>query len=90
MPIFEYRCADCGAVTEFLIGVTAEKTKLCCRKCQGTKLEKVFSRTARVRVTGGIVEDPVSSCRHEGGPCNGDAPCGEPCDDFSDFDDYDA
>lgn len=43
MPMFEYRCADCGAVNEFLIGVTAEDPEIVCAGCGGDDLQKMIS-----------------------------------------------
>ncbi len=42
MPIFEYRCNDCGHVTEFLEmpGADGEHT---CEECGSEKTEKAFS-----------------------------------------------
>lgn len=45
MPIFEYQCKQCGTTSEFLIGISQEKTKIKCRKCGSTDLEKIFSKT---------------------------------------------
>ena len=43
MPIYEYKCKDCGSKNEFLVGVTADKTVLKCKKCESTNLEKLIS-----------------------------------------------
>ena len=44
MPLYEYRCRDCGAETELLVRSSAEKPV--CPKCKGTKMEKKFSSFA--------------------------------------------
>jgi putative FmdB family regulatory protein len=44
MPIYEYRCADCGRVTSVLVrgfNVTVEPR---CSRCNGTSLRKLVSR----------------------------------------------
>jgi len=46
MPIYEYRCASCGTVSEFLVGVGQEKESLRCGSCGGSKLKKMFSTVA--------------------------------------------
>ena len=43
MPIFEYRCARCGAVSEFLEGVVSGGTERRCRSCGSVDLERIFS-----------------------------------------------
>lgn len=45
MPIYEYRCDECGKVSEFLIGVTQEKSDIKCAACGSTKMQKVLSRS---------------------------------------------
>ena len=43
MPIYEYRCRDCGSLTERLEGIGASKTELLCSSCGGRRLDKVLS-----------------------------------------------
>jgi putative FmdB family regulatory protein len=47
MPLFEYRCDECGRRFTMLVGVTAEKAKLRCPKCGSLKATKLISRIAR-------------------------------------------
>jgi putative FmdB family regulatory protein len=47
MPLFEYRCDECGRRFTMLVGVTAEKAKLQCPKCGSRKATKLISRIAR-------------------------------------------
>jgi putative FmdB family regulatory protein len=42
MPIFEYRCKDCGKVSEVLEKADS-KAKHVCPHCGGSHLEKQFS-----------------------------------------------
>lgn len=41
MPIFEYRCLDCGTRSEILVVSSADKTR--CNACGGDNLEKMIS-----------------------------------------------
>lgn len=44
MPVYEYRCEQCGAVTDFLVqrmGASPDDPK--CEKCGGTSLQRVTS-----------------------------------------------
>jgi len=43
MPIYEYRCRDCGSLTERLEGIGATLSELICTHCGGPHLEKVLS-----------------------------------------------
>lgn len=44
MPIYEYRCEDCGRISEFLLIRAADATDLRCKRCQSPKLSRVLSR----------------------------------------------
>ena len=43
MPIFEYRCQNCGNVFEFLSVKSGEETSISCPSCGGAKTEKLLS-----------------------------------------------
>ncbi len=42
MPVFEYKCVDCGKISEFLVNAGGNTPKGCSH-CGGKKLEKQFS-----------------------------------------------
>jgi putative FmdB family regulatory protein len=44
MPIYEYRCKDCGAKSSFLVGMTATAVDIACQRCGSTDMEKLVSR----------------------------------------------
>jgi putative FmdB family regulatory protein len=44
MPIYDYRCAACGSEFERLV---RSDTKVSCPECQGSRLERLLSLTAR-------------------------------------------
>jgi putative FmdB family regulatory protein len=46
MPIFEYRCRDCGRKTTALVLARAREAEVRCKRCGGANLEKLFSRFA--------------------------------------------
>ncbi|MEW6104279.1 MAG: zinc ribbon domain-containing protein [bacterium] len=45
MPIYEYKCKDCGKVSEFLVGVTVDAPEIKCSFCESEKLDKVISKS---------------------------------------------
>lgn len=49
MPVFEYRCQDCGRKFSALVGMTAEPDDSRCPKCGSANTGKMVSRFARVR-----------------------------------------
>ncbi|PMP68378.1 MAG: FmdB family transcriptional regulator [Thermodesulfobacterium geofontis] len=42
MPLYEYKCLDCGKISEFLINLNL-KEKVICKYCGSKNVEKVFS-----------------------------------------------
>jgi putative FmdB family regulatory protein len=45
MPIYEFRCYDCGKQFEKLFMGSDDKAELTCPECQSDTLERVVSRT---------------------------------------------
>jgi len=72
MPIYEYRCSDCGNQFEEIIS-NSETRNPACPGCASAKTEKLMSRI------GGIGMGKTSSgdfaCA-SGAPCPGAASCG--------------
>jgi putative FmdB family regulatory protein len=46
LPIYEYRCRDCGGKSAFITLSVKSPLDPKCRKCGGTSLEKLVSRVA--------------------------------------------
>jgi putative FmdB family regulatory protein len=49
MPIYEYRCSNCGTISEFLVGIGAKNQSLSCKQCGSLKLEKTISISHSLR-----------------------------------------
>jgi putative FmdB family regulatory protein len=49
MPIFEYRCEDCGKTSEFLLIRTDEAFIPQCRRCKSKKMSRVLSKVRVIR-----------------------------------------
>ena len=80
MPIYEYRCKDCGAISEFLIGVNQDRAEIRCEQCASTKVEKVFSQShiskGGVGINGSIGETCCGRTeRCDVPPCSDDGVC---------------
>ncbi len=71
MPIYEYQCRQCGAVSEIFFNVGAHSDPLICSSCGGSELEKKLS-AASIAVTAGPSENircgPEAQCYS--GACN--------------------
>jgi len=46
MPIYEYRCQDCGRITETLAGTGSKEIDLKCPDCHSTHLIRIPSAPA--------------------------------------------
>lgn len=49
VPIYEYRCLDCGRYQSVLVRTFSDPTELRCPRCEGTSLRKLVSRFAVLR-----------------------------------------
>jgi putative FmdB family regulatory protein len=49
MPIYEYRCDDCGKISEFLLIKTDENFVPQCKRCKSKKLSRVLSKVRVIR-----------------------------------------
>lgn len=76
MPIYEYKCANCGTVSEFLEGITSEKTRLCCPTCGSGKLTKLLSRSFIAKSGSGSSPRAGKTCCGRDERCDA-PPCSE-------------
>lgn len=84
MPIYEYKCRDCGTVTELLVGVTSEQPAIACDDCGSEALDRLLSQVS-FSIGAGVGEmmesAGVSSCSC-GDSCScgsGGCTCGDSC-----------
>jgi len=70
MPIFEYRCRECGYQFEMLV---RGETRAACPECAATETEKLFSAPA-AHVQGSRSLPVMPSCPPSDAP-----PCGPGC-----------
>ena len=71
MALYEYKCKDCGEITEYLVFSPSEK--LSCKKCGSKKLEKLMSSFAvSVKSSSSGASEP--GCPY--GNCSGGGSCG--------------
>lgn len=74
MPIYEYRCQDCGARFEKLMRRQVEQADLACPECGGTRLTPELSVFAAHR--GASKPASSSPTCPAGGPCPTPGACG--------------
>lgn len=51
MPLFEFKCAECGAIFEQLVRSTRNPQAIICPSCKSTETQKLLSSFA---VSGGL------------------------------------
>lgn len=78
MPIYEYRCQDCGSLTERLEGIGGAERERICPSCGGGNLEKVLSAPSYLPA-GHRIQSQRTCCgrteRCETPPCSTGGPC---------------
>jgi putative FmdB family regulatory protein len=78
MPVFEYKCRDCGTVSEFLVGVTSTQPEILCADCGGAHMNRMIS-TINVGSSHGSERFPIAggcACAEAGVQGHG---CGDGC-----------
>lgn len=68
MPVFEYRCADCGRKFSALVGMTAEPDDARCPNCQSPNVGKLVSRPGRYRVEDDRIDEIADRMEAMGDP----------------------
>ena len=62
MPIYEYQCEECGAVSEVLVRNTQNTASVVCSACQSSKVSRLISVPGAVMTKGSASTDvaPIS------------------------------
>ncbi|MGB3221725.1 MAG: zinc ribbon domain-containing protein [Desulforhopalus sp.] len=66
MPIYEYKCSECGNIFEVLTTSSKDTEKAQCDKCKSDKVKKVIS-AGSFRLTSGISSAPPAGCGGKSG-----------------------
>jgi putative FmdB family regulatory protein len=77
MPIYEYRCEACGAVSEYLLGIGNDEL-IKCRQCGSSKMDRILSASSFTLQSSGRA--PGRTCcgreeRCETPPCSSGGTC---------------
>lgn len=48
MPIYEFRCVECGHVQEVLVRNSSESAEMRCEQCKSEVLDRIISRTSYI------------------------------------------
>jgi len=78
MPIYEYKCQECGKVIEVFVRSIHEKIDLSCPDCKSKNLKKIFSTPSAVMV-GSSPNQGLTCCgkteRCDTPPCSDSGVC---------------
>ena len=66
MPIFEFRCLECGDIFERLFMNSNEQVDMACPKCKSQSTERVVSRTNYALGVGAGGNQPKMTTKHCG------------------------
>lgn len=66
MPIYEYRCEDCGKVSEFLLIRTDEAFTPQCKRCKSKKISRILSKVRVIRSEESRMESLADPSRWSG------------------------
>ncbi|TKJ31780.1 MAG: FmdB family transcriptional regulator [Chloroflexi bacterium B3_Chlor] len=68
MPIYEYRCHDCGEKFEKLVRTSSDRTELSCPNCGSKQAEKLMSLfgTSGFSATPNFTSSANESCQPTG------------------------
>jgi putative FmdB family regulatory protein len=77
MPIYDFRCQECGKVSEFLLSSSSDSRTLDCPGCGSQHLERLISAPSLLRDKANA---PGTTCcgrteRCETSPCSTDKGC---------------
>jgi putative FmdB family regulatory protein len=77
MPIYEYRCKDCGTISEYLVGIGSKDGSLTCKQCGSPQIEKMISISRSLKGAG---RSPGHTCcgreeRCSTPPCSTESGC---------------
>ena len=61
MPMFEYKCNECGTVSEILTGVSRVDPEVKCDDCDSKNVKKLIS-VMNFSVGGSRATEPIAPC----------------------------
>ena len=79
MPIHEYKCINCGEVSEFMTGMGSKDDPMVCKNCGGEGFQKLMSTSSfAVNTANKKGASPVRCCGSEvpRGDCTPGMCCG--------------
>ena len=57
MPIYEYRCADCGRVTSVFVRSASATVEALCEQCDSTNVSRLISKVSRLKTEQDVLDE---------------------------------
>lgn len=57
MPIYEYRCQECGRVSSVLVRSARAEVHARCEHCDSTRVTRIISRVSRVKTGQDVLDE---------------------------------
>ena len=57
MPIYEYRCSDCGRISSVFVRSASSASDPSCEHCGATSLTRVMSKVARLKTDADVLDE---------------------------------
>lgn len=57
MPIYEYRCEACGAVSSVLVRSRTATVEPACEQCRSKRMKRLISRVGRLKSTQDVLDE---------------------------------
>ena len=73
MPIYEYKCQDCGKISEIITSVARKNKDITCKNCGSKNVIKTISAPAQVTIA-----DKSHAPSNSQGCCGTTNPCENP------------
>jgi putative FmdB family regulatory protein len=71
MPVFEFRCRDCGKKFATLLGMTADANSVSCTHCGSKEADKLISRFVRGKSEDDRIDEMADKLEAYGEPDGG-------------------
>lgn len=57
MPIYEYRCEDCRAISSIFVRSRTASVEPACERCESTRMTRMVSRVARLKTSRDVIDE---------------------------------
>lgn len=74
MPIFEYKCENCGKIYDVFHKSSEIKSDIVCPNCKSNEYKRLISSTAILKINSVSSKESIPLCKEANGCCDGSCP----------------